>query len=127
MLFKYFLAWFGMMLMAVLNGGARDLLYKPQFGDLAAHQISTIVLLVLFAAYFGWLTALWRIESAKQAWKIGTMWMLMTLAFEVVLGRVVLSYPWSRVMHDYNLFAGNIWVLVPIWTLIGPYVFFRLR
>src|SRR3569832_1047329 len=109
MLFKYFLAWFGMMLMAVLNGGARDLLYKPQFGDLAAHQISTIVLLVLFAAYFGWLTALWRIESAKQAWKIRTMWMLMTLALDVELCRGVLSYPWSRVMQDYNLFAGNIW------------------
>ena len=60
MLLKYFLAWFGMMILAILNGGLRDVLYKPRVGDLVAHQISTVILLVLFAAYFRILIQNWR-------------------------------------------------------------------
>jgi hypothetical protein len=37
MIFKYFFAWFGMMVLAIINGGLRDFAYKAYFGDLAAH------------------------------------------------------------------------------------------
>lgn len=127
MLIRYFLAWFGMMILAILNGGLRDVLYKPHVGDLVAHQISTVILLVLFAAYFRILASIWPIESSKRAWIIGFMWLCMTLVFEIGLGKVLLGYPWSRVLHDYNILAGRVWVLIPLWTLIGPYVFFRLK
>lgn len=127
MFFKYFLAWFGMMLLAILNGGARDWLYKPLLGEHAAYQVSTIVLLVLFFFYFRALTAIWRIETPSQAWKIGAMWLVMTLIFEVMLGRLILSYSWERLMQDYDLSEGNIWILIPLWTFIGPYVMYRLR
>ena len=62
MFLKYFLAWFGMMILAILNGTLRDVFYKPHVGDLAAHQISTVILLVLFAAYFRMLASIWPIE-----------------------------------------------------------------
>jgi hypothetical protein len=127
MLIRYFLAWFGMMILAILNGGLRDVLYKPRVGDLAAHQISTAILLVLIAAYFRILSSIWPIESSKRAWIIGFMWLCMTLVFEIGLVKVLLGYPWSRVLHDYNILAGRVWVLIPLWTLIGPYVFFRLK
>ena len=127
MLLKYFLAWFGMMILAILNGGLRDVLYKPRVGDLVAHQISTVILLVLITAYFRILSSIWPIESSKRAWIIGFMWLCMTLVFEIGLGRVLLGYPWSRVLHDYNILAGRVWVLIPFWTLIGPYMFFRLE
>src|SRR3569623_824748 len=89
MFFKYFLAWFGMMLLAILNGGARDWLYKPLLGEHAAYQVSPIVLLVLFFFYFRALTASWRCETPSQAWKFGAMWLVMTLFFEVMLGRLI--------------------------------------
>jgi hypothetical protein len=127
MLLKYFLAWFGMMILAVLNGGLRDSLYKPHIGEIAAHQISTIILLIVFAVYFWLLASIWPIESAVQAWMIGIMWLVMTIAFEIALGRFVAGNPWSRVVHDYNVLAGRVWVVIPLWTLIGPYVFFRLK
>ena len=34
-----------MMFLAIANGGLRDSLYKQPLGDLAAHQVSTILLL----------------------------------------------------------------------------------
>ncbi len=49
MILKYFFAWFGMMVLAIINGGLRDLAYKSHVGDLPAHQISTVILIVLFA------------------------------------------------------------------------------
>jgi hypothetical protein len=52
MVLKYFFAWFGMMVLAIINGGLRDFVYKSHVGDLSAHQISTVMLIVLFAGYF---------------------------------------------------------------------------
>lgn len=123
---RYFLAWFGMMILAIGNGGLRDSFYRPHVGDLAAHQISTAVLIVLFAVYFRLLASIWPIRSAGQAWAIGLMWMAMTFAFEFVLGHYILGHPWSRVLQEYDILAGKVWGLIPLWTLVGPYVFYRL-
>jgi hypothetical protein len=124
MVFKYFFAWFGMMVLAIINGGLRDFAYKTYFGDLAAHQISTVVLIVLLAGYFRFLTSVWPIKSKTQAWIIGVMWFLMTEAFEFGIG-LIEGDSWSTLLHAYNVFAGQVWIFIPLWVLIGPYVFFR--
>ena len=127
MLLRYALAWFGMMVLAIVNGGLRAKLYAPHTGELAAHQLSTMILLALFAGYFWLLTTYWPIASSRQAWMIGLMWLVMTLLFEIGLGRWVLGHPWNRVLREYNLLAGRVWLLVPLWTLVGPRMFFRCR
>ena len=50
----------------------------------------------------------------------------MTLAFETALGRLVARQPWRVLLADYDLRAGRLWILVPLWVLCGPYVVFRL-
>lgn len=127
MLIRYFLAWFGMMVIAVLNGGLRDGVYAGYVSELAAHQISTVLLLILFGLYFWLLTAYWRIQSARQAWTIGLMWLFMTLAFEFGFFHYVAGHSWADLMAQYNVFAGRMWILVPLWVLLGPYVFYRIR
>ncbi len=32
---------------------------------------------------------------------------------------------WSTLFHVYNIFAGQVWIFIPLWVLVGPYVFFR--
>lgn len=124
MILKYFFAWFGMMMLAIINGGLRDFAYKPHVGDLPAHQISTVILIILFAGYFRFLAAVWPLRSASQAWVIGGMWFLMTEAFEFGVGRFG-GDSWTTLLHAYNVFAGQVWIFIPLWVLIGPYVFFR--
>jgi hypothetical protein len=114
-----------MMIVAILNGGFRDFAYKPYVGDLAAHQISTVMLLLLFAGYFWILVRIWPIEYAKQAWVIGGVWFLMTEVFEFGMGLLTAGHPWDKLLRDYNLFDGQLWLLIPLWVLVGPYVFFR--
>ena len=124
MILKYFFAWFGMMVLAIVNGVLRDFTYKPYVGDLAAHQISTAVLIVLFAGYFRFLFSAWPIKSAAQAWGIGGIWFLMTEAFEFGMGWFIAEQSWDNIFQAYNVFAGQVWIFIPLWVLVGPYVFF---
>lgn len=124
MTLKYFFAWFGMMVLAIINGGLRDFAYQSQLGDLPAHQVSTVILIILFAGYFWLLTSAWPIESATQAWLIGGIWLVMTEVFEFGFGRLM-GDSWSKLLHAYDVLAGQVWILIPLWVLIGPYVFFR--
>lgn len=124
---KYIAAWLGMMVLAVVNGILRDKVYGPRVGDLAAHQFSTAILLILFGGYFYALERLWPLYSGAAAWLIGVTWLIMTLVFETALGRFVAHEPWRRIFADYNVLAGRLWILVPAWVLCGPYVVFRLN
>ncbi len=124
MILKYFFAWFGMMVLAIVNGGLRDFGYRSRFGDLPAHQISTVILIILLAGYFRFLTRIWPIKSARQAWIIGAMWFLMTEVFEIGMG-LAAGDSWSELFYAYNVFAGQVWIFMPLWVLAGPYLFFR--
>jgi len=39
----------------------------------------------------------------------------------------VMGQHWSRLLRDYDHRAGRIWGLIPVWTAVAPYVFYRLR
>lgn len=127
LILKYILSWFGMMIIAIMNGTARDFIYGPLISDTAAHQVSTIILILLFAIYFYILTKKWPISSSHQAWLIGTIWLAMTLLFETVMGLFISGLTWKEILRYYNFFEGNLWILIPLWTFAGPYVFYRFQ
>lgn len=112
--------WFGIMLLAILNGAARDILLVPRFGDLVSRAVSCVALsggIVLIA----WLSLRWIAPlSIGDAWTIGVMWLAMTLAFEFIAGHYLFRTPWETLLADYDLLAGRLWVLVLIATLIAP-------
>jgi hypothetical protein len=64
-------------------------------------------------------------KSASQAWISGGIWFLMTEVFEFGVGRFIEGASWSRLFQAYHVFAGQVWVFIPLWVLIGPNVFFR--
>ncbi|MEJ2545114.1 MAG: hypothetical protein P8Y99_13690 [Calditrichaceae bacterium] len=125
MVYKYFFAWFGMMVLAILNGGVRDFIYTEHVGELVAHQISTVILIFLIAIYLWFLTRFWPIKSAKLAWIIGFMWFIMTELFEFGMGRFLLNKSWDTLFQTYNLFTGQLWILIPFWVLLVPYIIYR--
>jgi hypothetical protein len=127
MIAKYSLAWFGIVILAIINGAIRELTYKPFVGDLAAHQISTVTLLILFAVYVWAIGEKWKIGSAKDAWIIGLLWFVMTVAFEFLFGHYVDGQPWPTLFHDYNILAGRVWVIILIAAFVGPYCSYRMR
>jgi hypothetical protein len=113
-----------MLLLAVLNGALRDLGYKKYVGSLTAHQISTFTLIILFAFYIGYIINRFPPVSSTQAILIGTIWVILTLSFEFGFGRYR-GNSWLVLFADYNVLKGRIWVLIPVWVLIAPYLFYK--
>ncbi len=123
---KYFLLWFPMIILAVLNGTARDLGYKKYLGDLTAHQLSTISLIILLWLYISFVIKKFPPASVTQSINIGIAWLLLTLAFEFGFG-LYRGKSMNELFADYNLLKGRIWILIPIWTAIAPYIIYRIR
>ncbi len=123
---RYFLAWFPMVLIAVANGALREAYLVPRLGDHSARQVSTLLLIVLFAIYIGLVVRTWPPASGGQALAVGAMWLVLTLTFEFALGRFVSGLSRQQMLAEYDLAAGRLWALVPIWVGIAPYVFFRV-
>ncbi|RPH38005.1 hypothetical protein EHM92_01210 [bacterium] len=126
-MWTYFWLWFPMLLLAVLNGAAREVLYKASLGDLRAHQLSTVTLLILFSIYIWLVIRFWTPESSQQALLVGLLWLVLTLAFEFGFGSFVGGRSWAELVEEYNLLVGRVWIFIPVWVAIGPYIFYRLQ
>lgn len=123
---RYLAAWFPMLLIAVANGALREALLMPWLGEHVARQVSTVLLVGLFAIYIGAVTRIWPLASASEASAVGALWLVLTLAFEFLLGRFVSGLSWPQMLAEYNLAAGRLWALVPFWVAVAPYIFYRL-
>jgi hypothetical protein len=110
---------------AVANGLLREATYGKHVSELSAHQISTGTA-ILFTGLLVWVfSRFWPIESSAQAWVIGILWLLATVAFEFGFGHFVAGHSWSKLLADYNIFNGRIWLLFLVWIMVMPYVFYK--
>lgn len=121
------IVWAGIAVIAVLNGGFREAVLIPRMGDTAGRAASTVLLAaaVLAAAV---LTINWIAPAApRDAWRVGALWLGLTLAFEFLAGHYLFRVPWREITADYNVLRGRIWVLVLIVTLVAPAAAAALR
>lgn len=124
---RYIIAWIGLAIIGIINGVIREVGYGKFLGELLAHQVSSVTGIVLFGLFTWWLSLRWRMQSSGQAFTIGIIWLALTIAFEFLFGHYVMKHPWSRLLHDYNILEGRVWLLVLVWITIAPYVIYRLR
>lgn len=123
----YFCCWFGLVILAIVNGILREKVYAPRLSELSAHQLSTLIFLLFSGLYIWQVTGIFRITSEKHAFVIGGLWLIMTVCFEFIFGHFLMGHSWNRLFHDYNILEGRVWILVLIWTVISPYLFFKIR
>ena len=123
---KYFLCWFPMLLLAIINGTARDLWYKKYFGEITAHQISTVSLILLFGFYIWLVMKKYPAKSGTQAIYVGLFWLTLTIAFEFGFG-LMRGRTLTQLLGEYDIMKGRIWILIPVWVILAPYLFFRIQ
>jgi hypothetical protein len=122
---NYLLAWFMLMVIAIANGLAREKLYGKLLPELVSHQLSTF-LGIFLTGLFVWLLNLYLpIESSNQAWFIGCFWLFLTVAFEFGFGHYIIGHSWQRLLADYNILRGRIWIIFLIWICLLPFVIFK--
>jgi hypothetical protein len=115
-----------MVLIAIINGAARDLMYKPYIVELAAHQISTFILIIFFGFYIWFAMNKYSPASGKQSIYIGIIWLAMTLLFEFGFG-IARNVPAEKLLGDYNILNGRLWVLILICVTLTPYIFYKAK
>jgi hypothetical protein len=125
MIRKYIVGWFGLLMIAMVNGALRDLVYKPFLGDLLSHQVSVVIGILLFGFFIWFLIKRWPLSSSSQTWIVGFMWLCMTVAFEFLFFHYARGVPWSVLLHDYNILEGRLWILVLVWVTIAPWLMWR--
>jgi hypothetical protein len=123
---KGILVWFGLMVAETIHGTARTVWLAPYMGDLPSRQVSffTGVILILAIAT---LLIRWLHASNAQLLGVGFLWAILTLIFEVGLGRLVLGYSWERILEDYNLSRGGLMSLGMVFLVFSPLIAARLR
>ncbi len=126
-MWKYALAWIPLVFIAIANGTLREWWYAKYVGELAAHQLSTASGILFFGVYIRVVMRVWRPDTAGRAVAVGLLWLAMTIAFEFVFGHYVRGLSWNILLHDYNIFAGRLWLLVLVWVTLAPAVFYRLQ
>jgi hypothetical protein len=119
-------AWPLLAVFGVVNGIARELLYRKPLGEGLSHQISGVTLSVAMAAYVVVLERRWKLTAA-DARRIGATGLLLTLAFEFGFGRFLDHKTWSELFHDYNLLRGRTWPLVLAFLAALPLLARELR
>ena len=120
MLTRALAVWLILLTVAFANGAIRELWILPKSGEPVAHALSsvTLCLAILLLSWFAisWIGPL----SSRDPWTIGGLWVVLTLAFEFLAGHYVFGNPWSRLLADYNVFRGRIWLLVIVTTALAP-------
>ncbi len=110
-----------------LNGTIRNLLLVPFLGDLLADQISfctaSVLVLLTAIAFVRWLHA----SRVSQLLGVGVLWLLLTVAFELALGRFILGYSWERIAADYNLLQGGLMPIGLVLLTLAPLIAAKIR
>ena len=119
-LLRAFAVWVVVLALAIANGAAREYLLTPRLGAQTGHVVST---LILCAAIF--LAAVLSIQwmgprGRRGALLIGTTWLALTLAFEFLAGHYFFGNSWEKLLTDYNLLRGRVWILVLLANLFAP-------
>lgn len=116
-----------MLIIAIGNGAIRQSVFAKFLPELRAHQLSTLTGALLIGAFIWLVVHIWPPASSHQAITIGLVWLLLTVVFEFFMGLVLLKQPLVKVLADYNLLAGRIWVLFLAWLTLAPWLFFHFQ
>lgn len=122
------ITWFLFIPIAIINGIIREKVYRPYVGDLAGHQISTVIAIIAFFTLSHFMLGD-RLSgvSTTTVFLIGLMWMLLTITFEFGFGYFVEHIRLEKLVEDYNLLKGRVWGLMLLTIVITPYIIKLIR
>ena len=126
MLGRALIVWVALVPIAVANGALGEVAFAPRMSQTVAHALSSVTLsmaiLILTRLTIAWM----KPAATADAWKIGLLWLALTVAFEFLAGHYLFGTPWAELQANYDVFAGQLWILVLMTTLMAPVVIGRV-
>jgi hypothetical protein len=127
MLMRGMAVWLVLIAAEIAHGVTRAIWLVPLVGDWRARQIGvgtgTIINFAVAALFIRWI----RPRNDGDALRVGALWLLLTLAFELAFGRFVAHASWERIGSDYDLFHGGLLPLGLIMLGLAPLAVAKLR
>jgi len=102
------LVWLVIIALETVHGVLRTLLLVPLVGDFPARRVSVFTgSLLIFGV--AWVFAHWIGAGTRlRLLAVGLLWVVLTVLFEIVLGRYALGLSWDRIVEDYDVTRGGL-------------------
>jgi hypothetical protein len=124
---RAFAIWLLFIVAESVNGTIRELWLVPALGDVRAHQVGfvsgSILILTIATVFIRWLHP----SRILELLQVGLLWLVLTLGFEIGLGRLILGYSWNRIAADYNPSQGGLMAFGLLLLLVAPAIAAKLR
>ncbi len=118
--------WLLIIVAEIVHGILRAIVLVPVVGEFRSNQIGVFTgsAIILAITYFTirWIGATSRTELLL----VGAIWLVLTVAFEVLFGRFVVGLSWKRIASDYNILNGGLMPLGLLVLLFSPMIAAKL-
>jgi len=98
--------WLVLICAEILHGILRGIFLVPHVGEFRSSQIGvftgSVIILAIALVFVRWIGA----PRTTALLAVGVLWLVLTLAFEVLFGRFVVGASWERLGADYNVLAA---------------------
>ncbi|MBI1921018.1 MAG: hypothetical protein HYS23_08055 [Geobacter sp.] len=127
MILKTTTIWASFIPIAIMNGLLREKCLAPLIGQRLALPLSGISGSILFFL-LTYLTLPWLGPLKPRHYRlIGLAWLVMTVLFEILIGRLVAHKSWGELLQAYDPTTGNLWLLVLLVIAVSPYIAAKMR
>lgn len=111
--------WLTLIAVESMHGVMRRLLLEPHLGDHRARQLSVFSGAVLITLVLWFTLRSLGYQPARRWWELGWLWLAMTLAFEIGLGRAT-GMSWDRITSDFDPRRGGLLAFGMLVILVAP-------
>ena len=119
--------WFLLMIAETLQGLWRAKVLAVWIGDAAAREVSvftgSLVILLITLASIGWIAA----RRTRTLLLVGLTWVVLTIGYEVALGRFAFRRSWAEIGSDFGLLHGRLFPIGLLFLMFAPLLAARLR
>jgi hypothetical protein len=119
--------WLVLICAEILHGIARGIFLVPHVGEFRSNQIGvftgSIIILAIAMAFVRWIGA----TRTADLLAVGLLWLVLTLAFEVLFGRFVVGASWERLAADYDVSRGGRLPFGMLVLALSPLIAAKLR
>lgn len=126
-LMRGFAVWLVIIGAEIVHGILRVLILEPFAGDFRARQIAVFSGIGLILTITILLFRRLKTENKFSLLCVGFFWLVLTVGFEIILGRFVMKVSWERIWSDYDLPNGGLMPFGLIFLTLAPLIAAKFR
>ena len=127
MIFNSLLVFLLIALAETVNGIVRVRILSRRLGNRRARVLSLLSGCLLILLITWWTLPGIGPANAGDALLIGTLWLVLMLAYDIAIGRWAFGMRWEKILADFDLRHGNYLALGMLWIFLAPMVVFLIQ